>query len=532
MQHDGQQPDGHEARGAPEADVDGHALHGDGLDGQAHGPQMQAAVSFGRQQEPGRGHAVDAFQQGEVAQFAGTARGVEHGAGQLQIGLVQGVEGHDLHGQDGGGELRAPEDAHQGRALGHAEAGEVGGHGIDQGGEAVDQAAHELEVALPPGDGELAHDQRRHGRDEHQTGQTDFVAQGEIALFGAAVEPLQQPAFRGGHEEDEQGLDEERMAVGEELVTVGLVAVGTQAQAEGGVRAAVAALPVAPGDDPVAQGRDAQHGVLLAEKAEDVQPVQQEQADEQEHGRERDHGAHHLGLHGGAHGIVHGAEHAAPPGQKGPDGGQRGQPQGHVGHEPVADEGHLHGAGDEQADDGDEQAEPHVEADETRFGLAPGQGIVEAGGRAHVQEHEQLLEKVGGKTVIAVHGRAQGTGQDGFHGQIDRHGSHVGQQLAYIATRQAWRGGGSRPVFHAGKPSPLCGVPQAGNGARCALRTGCLPGTSVYGLRLFAYEKTLSARTNSAPEDAAQPLRERPPYRRSRPALNATMRRAAAPLPP
>lgn len=94
--------------------------------------------------------------------------------------------------------------------------------------------------------------------------------------------------------------------------------------------------------------------------------------------------------------------------------GQRGQPQGHVGHEPVADEGHLHGAGDEQADDGDEQAEPHVEADEARFGLAPGQGIVEAGGRAHVQEHEQLLEKVGGKTVIAVHGRAQGTGQDGL----------------------------------------------------------------------------------------------------------------------
>lgn len=31
VQHDGQQPDGHEARGAPEADVDGHALHGDGL---------------------------------------------------------------------------------------------------------------------------------------------------------------------------------------------------------------------------------------------------------------------------------------------------------------------------------------------------------------------------------------------------------------------------------------------------------------------------------------------------------------------
>ena len=332
-----------------------------------------------------------------------------------------------------------PEDAHQGGPSAMLEAGEVGGHGVDQGAKRLTRRPMSWRSRCPPGDGELTHDQRRHGRDEHQAGQADLVPQGEIALFGAAVEPLQQPALRGGHEEDEQGLDEERMTVGEELVAVGLVAVGAQAQAEGGVRAAVAAFPVAPGDDPVAQGRDAQHGVLLAEKAEDVQPVQQEQADEQEHGRKRDHGAHHLGLHGGAHGIVHGAEHAAPPGQKGPDGGQRRQPQGHVGHEPAADGGHLHGGGDEQADDGDEQAEPHVEADEARLGLAPGQGIVETGGRAHVQEHEQLLEKIGGKAVIAVHGRAQGTGQDGFHGQIDRHGGHVGQQLAYIATRQAWR---------------------------------------------------------------------------------------------
>ena len=90
--------------------------------------------------------------------------------GQLAVCLVQGIEGHDLHGQDGRREFRAAEDVHQGRALGQGKAGKIGRHHVKQGGETGQQPGHGHAVLLAPGDGKLAHDQGGHGGDKKKTG--------------------------------------------------------------------------------------------------------------------------------------------------------------------------------------------------------------------------------------------------------------------------------------------------------------------------------------------------------------------------
>ena len=193
--------------------------------------------------------------------------------------------------------------------------------------------------------------------------------------------------------------------------------------------------------------RCAEHEVLLAEERPDVQPACEEEADEQAHGQERDDGAHQLRLHGGADGVVHGAQHPAPPGQEGPDGGQRRQPQGHFRHEQPA--GRLpepHEGARAQRHGEHEQACAHVEGDQPPLRLPAGQGVVETGARAHVEEARQLGEEVGGKAVAAVHLRAEGAREDGFHGKVDGHRGDVGQELEEVALREG--GGGCR---HAGE---------------------------------------------------------------------------------
>ena len=92
------------------------------------------------------------------------------------------------------------------------------------------------------------------------------------------------------------------------------------------------AAAVAHGDKPEPDGRAREHAVLLQKERADIEKAEEEEAAQGDDGYEGNHGTHHLGTHRGAYGVVHGSEHAPPPCEKSPEGGQRGEPQRHVGH--------------------------------------------------------------------------------------------------------------------------------------------------------------------------------------------------------
>ena len=71
--------------------------------------------------------------------------------------------------------------------------------------------------------------------------------------------------------------------------------------------------------------------------------------------------------------------------------------------------------------------------------LPAGQGIVETGGCAHIQKAGKLLEKIGRKTVIAVHLRPESAGKQCLHQQINGHGGRIGHQLEAVAFGQSGR---------------------------------------------------------------------------------------------
>ena len=74
-------------------------------------------------------------------------------AGHLAVCLVQGIKGHDLHGQDGGRKFLAAKDMNQGFGLHKGKTGKIGGQGIEQRRKARHQPAHGCNVLLAPGNG-------------------------------------------------------------------------------------------------------------------------------------------------------------------------------------------------------------------------------------------------------------------------------------------------------------------------------------------------------------------------------------------
>ena len=163
MGHIAPELEGNKARGQPQVNVDRYDLHAHGFNGKAHGSKAQAKIFRRRKQKPGSAEAVDTLKRGHVAQNLGAPRGVEDRARQLAIGLMQGVERHDLYRERGCGKLRTAKKIHQGRALGQGKTRKIGGNHIQQGRKARKQAAHGLTVVIAPGNGKLAHHKGCHG---------------------------------------------------------------------------------------------------------------------------------------------------------------------------------------------------------------------------------------------------------------------------------------------------------------------------------------------------------------------------------
>ena len=151
------------ARCQPKIHVDRDDLHAHGFDRQPHSTEPKAEIFRRRKQKPRCAETVNAFQRRHIAQHLGAASGVKNRSRKLPIGLMQGIERHDLHRQGRSGKLRAAEKVHQGGTLGQRKARKIGSHHVQQRGKTREQAAHGLAVVVAPGDGKLAHDQRRHG---------------------------------------------------------------------------------------------------------------------------------------------------------------------------------------------------------------------------------------------------------------------------------------------------------------------------------------------------------------------------------
>ena len=268
------------------------------------------------------------------------------------------------------------------------------------------------------------------------------MGKGKKALFHAAVKPLQQPALGSEEQKGEQSLHEQRVAVIEELPPIGARLLRREPKVQGNARLP----PVGARNQPVAKGSCPQHEVLLGKERVNIQPVGPEHEPQQAHSKQRHNGAHHLGRNSCAHGIVHGAQHAAPPCQKSPQGCQRCEPQGHIGHEQFASRRNLQQTCGQQNNSEYRHCNAHVKADEAGLCLPPRKGIVKAGGGSHIQKAGKLLEQVGGKAVIAVHLRPESAGQNGLHDKVDRDGGDIGHELEYVAAGQSWG-----RALHAGK---------------------------------------------------------------------------------
>ena len=186
-----------------------------------------------------------------------------------------------------------------------------------------------------PGYGELAHEERGHGGDKEEAGHAHFLGQREEALLCRTVKPLQEPAFGREHEESQEGLHEKGVGIVEEFPEIGFFLLPGEAHGNG-ARGKPLAAAVAHGDKPEPDGRAREHAVLLQKERADIEKAEEEEAAQGDDGYEGNHGTHHLGTHRGAYGVVHGSEHAPPPCEKSPEGGQRGEPQRHVGHEKAA----------------------------------------------------------------------------------------------------------------------------------------------------------------------------------------------------
>ena len=194
------------------------------------------------------------------------------------------------------------------------------------------------------------------------------MRQGEKALFGAAVEPLQQPAFRRQHGKGKQRLHKERVTVVKELPRIGAPGMGRQRERHG---RAEAPLPGRARHEPVPEGCGAQHDILLGKERVNGKSIPPEERAQRHDGNKRKRGAHQLGRDGFAEGVVGGAQNAPPPGQKGPEGGQRRKPARHIGHEQIADGRHQHERRRGKTDAEYQQAHTHVKGNESALSLPP-----------------------------------------------------------------------------------------------------------------------------------------------------------------
>ena len=168
--------------------------------------------------------------KGKVPQYLGLAGGMENGACQLPVSLMGRIQGHDLHGDERCGELRAAENMHEHGSFHSGEAGEPCRDPKEERREPGQKVPHMFAVVLAPGNGEFTHDQRGHGGYEQKTCGADALGQREIALLCAAVEPLEHPAFGGKGQRREQRLHEQRHTVVGKFACVGEALVACEAE--------------------------------------------------------------------------------------------------------------------------------------------------------------------------------------------------------------------------------------------------------------------------------------------------------------
>ena len=207
---------------------------------------------------------------------------MEYRTRQLPVGLMQGVQGHDLHRKRGRSKLRAAKKINQSRSLGQGEARKIGGNHIQQGRKTREKAAHGLAVVIAPGNGKFAHHKGCHGRNKKKTGHAHLLGKSKEALLHAAVKPLQQPALGRKQQEGKQGLHKERVAVVEKFAPVGTGLVWCKAKMQGNPSLA----PVTARYQPIPESRGPKHEVLLCKKGVDVQPVSPEHGPKQAHGKQ------------------------------------------------------------------------------------------------------------------------------------------------------------------------------------------------------------------------------------------------------
>ena len=175
---------------------------------------------------------------------------------------------------------------------------------------------------------------------------------------------------------------------------------------------------------------------MQPEQAPRVQETEPEQRQNDDGPEQVDPAPQKLAGHGQAEGVVHGAHHARPPQQKAVESRQRSVPERHVGQKHIPKPRDKQEDAREHGNEEYQRRNPAIKGDERHFVLAPGQGVVKTGGRAHVQKAGKLREHAGGEVEVPVDLRPERAREHRLHDQIDGDGGDVRQQLAHIAACQ------------------------------------------------------------------------------------------------
>ena len=175
---------------------------------------------------------------------------------------------------------------------------------------------------------------------------------------------------------------------------------------------------------------------MQPEQAPRVQETEPEQRQNDDGPKQVDPAPQELAGHGQAEGVVHGAHHPRPPQQEAVEGRQRSVPERHVGQKHIPKPRHKQEDAREHGNEENQRRNAAVKGDERHFVLAAGQGVIKAGGRAHVQKAGKLREHAGGEIEVPVGLRPKGAREHRLHDQIDGDGSDVCQQFAHITARQ------------------------------------------------------------------------------------------------
>ena len=175
---------------------------------------------------------------------------------------------------------------------------------------------------------------------------------------------------------------------------------------------------------------------MQPEQTPRVQETEPEQRQNDDGPEQVDPAPQKLAGHGQAEGVVHGAHHARPPQQKAVESRQRSVPERHVGQKHIPKPRDKQEDAREHGNEEYQRRNPAIKGDERHFVLAPGQGVVKTGGRAHVQKAGKLREHAGGEVEVPVDLRPERTREHRLHDQIDGDGGNVRQQFAHITASQ------------------------------------------------------------------------------------------------